>query len=86
MTVSSSDLSALRAALLNTNGTVPLHDRFRALFTLKSLKNDEAVQIISEGTFRPSFIRAIFSISSMDPSIYRHIFLAILQYVLSVLG
>ncbi|KAJ8595252.1 ARM repeat-containing protein [Rhizopogon salebrosus TDB-379] len=49
MTVSSSDLSALRAALLNANGTVPLHDRFRALFTLKSLKNDEAVQIISEG-------------------------------------
>jgi hypothetical protein len=85
MTVSSSDLSALRAALLNTNGTVPLHDRFRALFTLKSLKNDEAVQTISEGTLRPSFMRAIFSISFMDPSIYCHIFLAILQYVLSVL-
>ncbi|OAX34413.1 ARM repeat-containing protein [Rhizopogon vinicolor AM-OR11-026] len=49
MTVSPSDLTALRAALLNTSGTVPLHDRFRALFTLKSLKNDEAVTIISEG-------------------------------------
>ncbi|KAG2125696.1 ARM repeat-containing protein [Suillus clintonianus] len=31
-----SELSALRAVLLNTSGTVPLHDRFRALFTLKS--------------------------------------------------
>ncbi|KAG1802486.1 armadillo-type protein [Suillus variegatus] len=47
--VSPSELSALRSALLNTSGTVPLHDRFRALFTLKSLKNDEAVTIISEG-------------------------------------
>jgi deoxyhypusine monooxygenase len=47
--VSPSELSALRSALLNTSGTVPLHDRFRALFTLKSLKNDEAVKIISEG-------------------------------------
>ncbi|KAG1772418.1 ARM repeat-containing protein [Suillus occidentalis] len=47
--VSPSELAALRSALLNTSGTVPLHDRFRALFTLKSLKNDEAVAIISEG-------------------------------------
>ncbi|KAG1872463.1 armadillo-type protein [Suillus subalutaceus] len=47
--VSPSELSALRSALLNTSGTVPLHDRFRALFTLKSFKNDEAVNIISEG-------------------------------------
>jgi len=49
MTVSPSDLSALRAVLLNTSGTIPLHNRFRALFTLKSLKNDEAVKVISEG-------------------------------------
>lgn len=49
VTVSPSDLSALRAVLLNTNGTAALHDRYRALFTLKSLKNDEAVKIISEG-------------------------------------
>ena len=53
-TVSPTELAALRAALLNTSGTVPLHDRFRALFTLKSLKNDEAVKIITEGMFRPS--------------------------------
>ncbi|KAM5538723.1 hypothetical protein V8D89_007752 [Ganoderma adspersum] len=42
-------LSALEAALLNTSGTVPLHNRFRALFTLKALKTDDAVKIISKG-------------------------------------
>ena len=40
--VDSSSLSALEAALLNASGNVPLHNRFRALFTLKSLKNDDA--------------------------------------------
>ena len=43
-------LVALEAALLNTSGSVPLHNRFRALFTLKALKNDNAVRIISKGT------------------------------------
>ncbi|KAI0926845.1 deoxyhypusine hydroxylase [Taiwanofungus camphoratus] len=47
--VPSSTLSALETALLNTAGNVPLHNRFRALFTLKALKNDEAVRIISKG-------------------------------------
>ncbi|EPQ54583.1 ARM repeat-containing protein [Gloeophyllum trabeum ATCC 11539] len=47
--VSASTLEALEATLLNTSGTVPLHNRFRALFTLKSLKNDDAVEIISKG-------------------------------------
>ena len=46
---SSSTLAALEAALLNTSGNVPLHNRFRALFTLKALKNDEVVDIISKG-------------------------------------
>lgn len=46
-----STLSALETALLNTAGNVPLHNRFRALFTLKALKNDEAVRIISKGVF-----------------------------------
>ncbi|EIW59371.1 ARM repeat-containing protein [Trametes versicolor FP-101664 SS1] len=46
---SSSSLAALEAALLNSPGNVPLHNRFRALFTLKALKNDEAVDIISKG-------------------------------------
>ncbi|OCH90913.1 ARM repeat-containing protein [Obba rivulosa] len=47
--VSESTLSALEASLLNVSGNVPLHKRFRALFTLKALKNDEAVEIISKG-------------------------------------
>ncbi|KAI0647774.1 ARM repeat-containing protein [Trametes meyenii] len=46
---SSSSLAALEAALLNTSGNVPLHNRFRALFTLKALKNDDAVSVISKG-------------------------------------
>ena len=42
-------LSALEAALLNAAGNVPLHNRFRALFTLKALKSNDAVKIISKG-------------------------------------
>ncbi|KAL4260706.1 Deoxyhypusine hydroxylase [Pleurotus pulmonarius] len=52
--VATEDLHALQAALLNTTGDVPLHKRFRALFTLKSLKTDEAIQIISKGFEDPS--------------------------------
>ncbi|PCH39976.1 MFBC-like protein [Wolfiporia cocos MD-104 SS10] len=47
--VSPSALAALEAALLNTEGNVPLHNRFRALFTLKALKSEEAIKIISKG-------------------------------------
>ncbi|KAL6308397.1 ARM repeat-containing protein [Sparassis latifolia] len=46
---SSSNLSVLEASLLNATGNIPLHSRFRALFTLKALKTDEAVNIISKG-------------------------------------
>ncbi|KZT64906.1 ARM repeat-containing protein [Daedalea quercina L-15889] len=42
-------LAALEATLLNTTRNVPLHNRFRALFTLKSLKSEEAIRIISKG-------------------------------------
>ena len=42
-------LSALEASLLNTSGDVALHHRFRALFALKALKNEDAVRIISMG-------------------------------------
>ncbi|GJE88815.1 HEAT repeat domain-containing protein [Phanerochaete sordida] len=42
-------LAALEASLLNTSGKVPLHNRFRSLFTLKALKTDEAVNIIAKG-------------------------------------
>lgn len=48
--VSQETLLALEESLLNTSGNVPLHNRFRSLFTLKALKNDEAVRIISKGT------------------------------------
>ncbi|SRR6266545_6991621 len=47
--VSPSELKSLEDCLCNTNGNVPLHTRFRALFTLKSLKSDDAVTIISKG-------------------------------------
>ncbi|KAH7912549.1 armadillo-type protein [Hygrophoropsis aurantiaca] len=49
ITVTPAELGALENTLLNTSGNVPLHDRFRALFTLKSLKNQDAVAIISKG-------------------------------------
>ena len=42
-------LATLEATLLNTSGTVPLHNRYRALFTLKALKNKEAIDIIAKG-------------------------------------
>ncbi|QRV77513.1 deoxyhypusine monooxygenase [Ceratobasidium sp. AG-Ba] len=39
----------LRASLLNTSGNVPLHARFRSLFTLKSLPGEQSIDIISKG-------------------------------------
>jgi deoxyhypusine monooxygenase len=47
--MTSADLKVLKDSLLNTSGNVILHNRLRALFTLKSLKSEEAVQIISAG-------------------------------------
>ncbi|KAG5735375.1 Deoxyhypusine hydroxylase [Termitomyces sp. T112] len=47
--ISSTDLQALEDSLLNKSGNVPLHTRFRVLFTLKSLNNEDAVRIISAG-------------------------------------
>ncbi|KAF9468514.1 armadillo-type protein [Collybia nuda] len=43
------DLKKLEDSLLNRSGNVPLHTRFRALFTLKSLRTEDAVQIIIKG-------------------------------------
>lgn len=48
---------ALEADLCNHSGKVPLHERFRALFTLKALADNEAVDIVGRGKF--SFIRSI---------------------------
>lgn len=47
--VSSSDLQTLEDCLLNKSGAVALHTRFRALFTLKNLKSENAVEIIAKG-------------------------------------
>ncbi|KAJ7095775.1 armadillo-type protein [Mycena belliarum] len=52
--ISDSDLRLLEDSLLNKSGNVLLHLRFRALFTLKSLKTDKAVQVISAGFQDPS--------------------------------
>jgi deoxyhypusine monooxygenase len=49
LNVSQTELGTLEASLLNLSGNVPLHNRFRALFTLKALKSEEAVRIISKG-------------------------------------
>ena len=48
-------LTALEETLLNIPGNVPLHNRFRALFTLKSLKSEEAIRIISKGMHHVSY-------------------------------
>ncbi|KAG8874945.1 deoxyhypusine hydroxylase [Tulasnella sp. 331] len=47
--VTPSALDELEARLLNQNGQVPLHDRFRALFTLKAIGGQAAVNIIAKG-------------------------------------
>ncbi|KAG8694378.1 deoxyhypusine hydroxylase [Ceratobasidium sp. 395] len=39
----------LEASLLNTPGDIPLHARFRSLFTLKSLPSQQSIDIISKG-------------------------------------
>jgi deoxyhypusine monooxygenase len=47
--MASSDLQRLEDCLLNKSGEVALHTRFRALFTLKNLKSEDAVEIIAKG-------------------------------------
>ncbi|KAJ7600792.1 armadillo-type protein [Mycena floridula] len=54
ISVTAADLQALEDSLLNASGDVLLHSRFRSLFTLKALKSEEAVQIISKGFQDPS--------------------------------
>ena len=55
--VSPSELQTLEDCLLNKSNHVALHTRFRALFTLKSLKSEDAVNIISRGLSRVIFHR-----------------------------
>jgi deoxyhypusine monooxygenase len=69
--IPASELEALKASLLNVSGKVALHSRFRALFTLKALKNGEAIRIISEGLpgFRADIVwMLIFWPGFRDPS------------------
>ncbi|BEJ16388.1 hypothetical protein CspHIS471_0509930 [Cutaneotrichosporon sp. HIS471] len=49
VSVTPTQLAALRSTLLNTSGVTPLHERFRALFMLKAVGGDEVIAIIAEG-------------------------------------
>lgn len=49
MAATKETIDALERQLLNTTGDIPLHDRFRALFTLKSLKSETAIAAIAKG-------------------------------------
>lgn len=64
---SASTLAALEASLLNTSGGVALHNRFRALFTLKALKNDDAVKIISKGVGKDRTVPAMSLMFASTP-------------------
>jgi deoxyhypusine monooxygenase len=47
--VTPAQMDTLKSTLLNTTGSTPLHERFRALFMLKAVNNDEVVKIVAEG-------------------------------------
>lgn len=47
--MTSSELAALEASFLNKSGNVPLHQRYKALFSLTDLKSPDVIRIISEG-------------------------------------
>ena len=49
MAATKETIDALERQLLNTTGDVPLHSRYRALFTLKSLKSEAAIAVIAKG-------------------------------------
>jgi hypothetical protein len=49
MDVTPASLAKLEDCLLNTSGEHPLHNRFRALFTLKAL-GAKAIPIVAKGT------------------------------------
>ena len=67
--VSDEQLVALEAELLNTSGNVPLHNRFRSLFTLKSLKTETAVQIISKGILISQYYPCIIKYVVLLPDV-----------------
>ena len=49
MATTKETIGALEKQLLNATGGIPLHSRFRALFTLKSLKSEAAIAAIAKG-------------------------------------
>jgi len=49
MAATKETIDALEKRLLNATGDIPLHNRFRALFTLKSLKSEAAIAAIAKG-------------------------------------
>lgn len=54
VTPTSTQLQTLSDCLHNTSGKQPLHERFRALFTLKAIGGDEVVEIVAKGFADPS--------------------------------
>jgi deoxyhypusine monooxygenase len=57
--VTPAQMDSLKATLLNTSGSTPLHERFRALFMLKAVNNDEVVKIVSEGMSKSSSVEML---------------------------
>jgi hypothetical protein len=55
MEVTPEALAKLEDTLLNTSGEHPLHNRFRALFTLKAVGGETAIEIIAKGKCIPFF-------------------------------
>ncbi|KIO21368.1 hypothetical protein M407DRAFT_245504 [Tulasnella calospora MUT 4182] len=49
LNVDDETIQDLQIRLLNTTGNTPLHDRFRALFTLKAVGDERAIQVIAKG-------------------------------------
>jgi deoxyhypusine monooxygenase len=67
--ISLDELKNLESCLLNTSQDVPLHTRFRALFTLKAFKNEDAVAIISKGLWSTQIVRPqLILLGFKDPS------------------
>ncbi|KAL7414138.1 ARM repeat-containing protein [Mrakia frigida] len=54
MEVTPAALLKLEECLLNTSGDHPLHNRFRALFTIKAVGGATAIEIVSKGFKDPS--------------------------------
>ncbi|KAJ9118080.1 hypothetical protein QFC24_006352 [Naganishia onofrii] len=54
VSVSPEQFKSLADCLLDNSGKTPLHERFRALFTLKAVASEQAVEVIASGFADPS--------------------------------